>query len=143
MIKRQFYYHLTQKKWPKRITLIPRNKGEHRGSLEPKESRICVCPSIEECIIALGNCLEIYNNINIYRTVSKVFAIKPYDVIDSNLTNEKWIIKPTRFMKVGNINYAIPESVFYLSVGNENGIKDQSSHLNILKAMKLKFVTWI
>ena len=142
MVKRQFYYHITQKKWPKRITLTPRNKGDHRAVNEPEVSRICVSPSIEECVIALGTCLICHFNINIYRTVSKVSAINPYDVTDSHITKEKWLIKPTRFMKVGTINYLIPGTIFDLSVGNAVGIEKQSEALQNLKDMKLRFVTW-
>jgi hypothetical protein len=143
MVKRHFYYHVTQKKWPKRITLSPRKIGEHRAIDEPEINRICVSPSIEECIIALGSCLKYYSNINIYRTVSKVYAYNSYDIPDSHITQEKWLINPTRFMKIGAVNYLIPESIFDLSVGNSSGFEKQIENLKKLQNMKLKFVTWL
>lgn len=143
MLKPKFYYHLTQKEWPERITLSPREDGDHRAEHEPVISRTCVAPTIEGCLVALGSCLSTYRTINIYRTVTKVQARTPYRVDDSFITKEKWIVKPIRFMKIGIINDSLPDYVREISSGDSLAFEEQESAMIDLKSMKLNFVDWL
>lgn len=140
MVKPKFYYHITQKKWPERVKLIPRSEGEHRLDNEPLIERICVSPTIEGCLVALGSCLLLSRPIYIYRTIKKVSVKNPYRVLDSHVTKEKWIIKPIKFMKIGKINKFLPKELYYLSAGGHDDHKFQYNMLNNLKEMNLNFV---
>ena len=143
MLAPKFYYHLTQQTWPERITLYPQIDGEHRSDDEPEVCRTCVAPTVEGCLIALGQCLYGCREVSIYRTVNKVKARNPYQVYDSYLTKEKWLMKPIRFMKVGFINEFLPQSVRHFCPGDYKATPNQEMCLRELKNLKGKFITWI
>jgi hypothetical protein len=143
MLAPKFYYHITQQKWPERITLTPKLDGPNRSIDEPETYRTCVSPTIEGCLIALGSCLAMNKKTNIYRTINKVVARNPYAVIDSCITKEKWLTKPIRFMKVGKINKLLPEEIYYLSVGGCNDLKFQDNLFKALVEMNRSFVDFI
>jgi hypothetical protein len=143
MIVPKFYYHLTQHKWPKEITLIPKIEGDHRACDEPEISRTCVSPTIEGCLVALGCCLGKSNITYIYCTKNKVLAKNPYRVADSSITKEKWLIKPIKFERIGIINKLLPQELYYLGVGGYSNQDEQISMLKKLKKMNLSFVDWI
>src|ERR1700748_916649 len=135
MIKPKFYFHITQEKWPERITLRPKIYGKFRSIDEPEIARTCVAPTIKGCLIAMGACLFINKPIYIYRTINKVSARNPYSVIDSCITKEKWLTKPIRFMKVGKINKLLPKEIYYLEVGGWDCMKFQDNLFKSLKDM--------
>lgn len=143
MANPKYYYHITQKKWPDKLTLYPKVHGYNRCTEEPEIARTCVSPIIEGCLIALGLCLMIKRPIYIYRSENKVLARNPYRVIDSFITKEKWITKPIIFKKVGVINDDLPEEIRWLSTGNCHGLKDQKKYFNKLNKMNLSFVDWL
>jgi len=123
---RQYYYHVTQKIWPYKKLLKPKSYGSNRGDDEPTDRRICVAPTIEGCLLALGSCLDCYNRAFVYRTSNKVIAKKPYDVDDAKITGEMWLIRPTSFEQYGEILIGnLPESLLYTSVGDSESFADQ------------------
>jgi hypothetical protein len=143
----KYYYHITQKSWPDKITLRPKKSGCNRASTEPKIYRTCVSSSIEGCLVALGCCLYWQGidlpGIDIYRTVNKVLAVEPYDVLDSCVTKEKWLTRPIRFEKVGFINKKLPKQVYNLSTGDLDRVPSQYKLLDLLRNRKQNFVTWL
>jgi hypothetical protein len=139
----KYYYHITQNKWPERLTLKPRIEGVNRSMDEPEVSRICVAPTIEGCLVALGCCLSICNYSYIYRTENKVLARNPYRVEDSSITKEKWITKQILFKKIGIINDYLPHELYYMGVGGYSNLKEQKAMLKKLNKMNLNFVDWV
>lgn len=101
----RYYYHLTSLDWGNKVILHPRVKGYYRAEDEPSVSRICVSSEIEGCMVAIP-CAQ-FRSINIYRTAIKTEAVRPYDVVDSNITSEFWILKSKTFIFIGSINKAI------------------------------------
>jgi len=103
--RRLYWYHVSTTLKDKYIRLIPwdEDRGFNRGGCEPIGKRICVTPSIEQCITAVPYVLE--TKFNIYRTKSKVKAHRPEDVFDAKVTQEGWLHEPTSFVKIGMINF--------------------------------------
>lgn|SRR3990167_10649152 len=129
----RYYYHITHKKWPKKIKLLPRTYGEHRCSDEPAISRICVSSTIQGCLIALGWCLEHAKCICIYRTKNKVIASKPRKITDAKITKEMWLVEPTKFIKYGKIiTNKIPEGLFSMKVGSKSDLAEQKRMYKLL-----------
>ena len=102
---RRYWYHVSTTLKTKYVYLIPwgEDEGVNRGGLEPDGRRICVSPTIEQCITAIPYYLRYV--VNIYRTKSKVKASSPRKVFDSRITKEGWLHKPTSFIKVGVLNF--------------------------------------
>jgi hypothetical protein len=102
--KFDYYYHITSRTWRKTKRLkpqIPLLCSEE----EPIDiKRICVCADIAGCLTAIGDLDSI--SMDIYRTKNKVRAYEPYSVFDKNITKEKWLIKPTIFVRVGKMMFS-------------------------------------
>ncbi len=131
---KKYYYHITTRSWPKNVLLKPRKYGANRADEEPKTARICVAPTIEGCLIALGSCLPLSSDLYIYRTVRKINAIKPIDVIDSEITEEMWLLRPINFKYVGKIKKkTLPEHLYWLDVGRKEALNLQKKYKKILK----------
>lgn len=102
---KRYWYHVSTTLKNKHERLIPwdQNKGFNRTESEPEGKRICVAPTIEQCLTAIPYCL---NTIcSIYRTKTPVKASKPKDVFDVKITNEGWIEIPTSFVKFGILRF--------------------------------------
>ena len=104
--RKRYWYHLSTTLRKKRLCLIPwdEDKASNRSGTEPTGRRICVAPSIEQCITALPYFEgETYW---VYRTAKRIAACKPEDIFDSNVTKEGWIQNPTDFVKIGKFAIA-------------------------------------
>jgi len=104
--KRQHYYHVSENRlaYHNTVTLYPLDSEDMngRGDFEPNNARICVGPTIPHCFSAI--CHQwLFSKVYIYRTVNKVLARYPYDVSDSRITREKWLIHPTKFILIHTI----------------------------------------
>lgn len=82
----------TVKVEPKRQTRVPG---------EPETARICVCPTPEECFLAIGVYEDIIEtcDVSIYVTESNE-AIPANGVGDSHITREHWLTKAHTFKRV-------------------------------------------
>lgn len=100
----RYWYHVSSTLKAKRVTLTPRanDEGFNRAEDEPDIKRICVCPTIEGCLTAIPYGRR--DTLTVYRTTKKIPARKAYDVFDSTVTQESWITKRTRFIRVGFLN---------------------------------------
>ena len=107
---KRYWYHVSTTLKSKYVHLIPwdDSKGFNRDPTEPEGKRICVSPTIEQCITAIPYDLE--TKINIYRTRSPVIADKPKKVFDVKVTNEGWLHNPTSFVKIGMLKFRDLES---------------------------------
>ena len=116
-----FWYHLTTRNFGTHVTLIPRAKGLFRPDNEPEIPRICVAPTMHQCLLALGTCLD--NDINVYAAGGDPTPC--WGVKDSEVTDEHWFLEPTTFTYSGTIELT-GELDFYLSQVVPFGITEQS-----------------
>lgn len=89
-------FHLTVRDFGEKVTLIPQEKGQHRPYQEPEVPRICVAPTISGCLLALGPLFCFDDRVYVYQTNAP--TLEPYDVLDSHLTGERWIVQPAFFI---------------------------------------------
>jgi len=103
--RKQYWYHVSTTLKNDEEHLIPwgTRKGFNRSLNEPDGNRICVAPTIEQCITAIPYILTA--KITIYRTKSKVIAYKSNKIFDMNVTNEGWLLEPTTFIKIGTLDF--------------------------------------
>lgn len=146
-IVKQYYYHVTEKDWGKEVLLKPKGHGKNRDmENEPNTPRICVSSTIEGGLVAIY--IDDLKSVNIYRTKEMVFAESPCEILDSQITGEKWITKPTKFVFVNNLDNLLksPESdiiwkpfekwtLGLLGDGGEDSEKWQRKHKKIFKKM--------
>lgn len=95
------WYHLSTNFNHRLIRIVPWDKDFSRCPTEPPGKRICVAPTIEQCLTALPYCEG--SEYTVYRTVKRLKAMKPVNVFDSKVTQEGWLQKPTEFIKLGRI----------------------------------------
>lgn len=124
------YYHLTQRRWPQKITLYPRARGEHRPDGESKLPRICIGPTPAHCLIALGYTLDSVKPIYVYSTTENGIEAG-CRVGDRKITGERWLVKPTQFVRLFVIkpNSLGDTKLFRLPVGATWCIRDQVQEL--------------
>ncbi len=108
LTKPSYFYHLTNKKWRNEVCLRPMTCDDLQGCAyymrteeEPDIPKTCVSTTIDGCLCALP--LKVMNY-NIFRTKNKVKAAIPYGVADQAITQERWVIRPTKFIKIGQIS---------------------------------------
>lgn len=115
--KPRFFYHVTEKRWPKRKRLKPLHSSmTDRPAEEPSLARICVAPTVAQCLSAIS--YSGYYTYHIFRTLRRIKAKYPYSVADSRITNERWLTKPTSFIKIGSIQPRIMKSMPYAFCGS-------------------------
>jgi len=108
----RYWYHVSTTLKHKHEILIPwdENRGFNRSGNEPDGKRICVSPTIEQCITAIPySWVEI---ISIYRTKIRVKAYASTGVFDAKVTGERWLHVPTPFVKIGILNFSKVEKKF-------------------------------
>ena len=103
--RKRHWYHVSTTLENEREYLIPRDfeNGFNRTPAEPLGARICVAPTIEQCITAIP--YHLGETLSIYRTQDKVRAKQPDGVFDINVTNEGWIEEPTSFVRIGYLDF--------------------------------------
>lgn len=125
------YFHVTEKDFGTSIVLKPRVPDTQDLS-EGNIPRICVCPTVFDCVAAkvatrrlrvhhvlnLSNCVfhafetipefvsrQAYlPKLYVYETGSTPYL--PPDSFDFRKHREHWFIKPTKFYRIGHIDYA-------------------------------------
>lgn len=103
--RKRYWYHIstTLKKDVEHLIPWGNKKGCNRSDYEPDGERICVAPTIEQCITAVPYILS--QTFTIYRTNACVKAMKPHGVFDMKVTGEGWLQIPTTFVKVGSLDF--------------------------------------
>jgi hypothetical protein len=117
----------------KHIRLIPwdEREGFNRGGDEPAGKRICVAPSVEQCLTAIPYYLGAV--VTIYRTKTPVKASCPIGVYDAVVTQEGWITEPTMFVKLGILKFRDVE----IKLGVYNVIEDAASSGDLTESRKV------
>ena len=130
---KRYWYHVSTTLKDKYVHLIPWDEdgGFNRGGGEPAGKRICVSPSVEQCITAIPYYFGAV--CNVYRTKHKVIANKPKKVFDSAVTQEGWMEEPTSFVKIGILRFADVEN--HLKV--DNVIEEAGSKASISTSKKV------
>ena len=130
---KRYWYHVSTTLKNKYVHLIPwdEDKGFNRGGKEPDGKRICVSPTIEQCITALPYYFGAV--CNVYRTKLKVIAKKSKGVFDSSVTKEGWLEDPTPFVKIGILRFTDVEN--HLKV--DNVIEEAGSKASISTSKKV------
>lgn len=96
--------------------------------------RICVAPTIEQCLVAVvGSTNDYYY---VYRTVTKASKTVPaFGVMDAPLTQERWFCRPRKFMLCAmipaSLNKVLPRDDcddelygIYINFGGDRGSED-------------------
>lgn len=120
---RRYWYHVSTTLEKKHERLIPwgERRGFNRTADEPAGNRICVAPTVEQCITAIPYTL--CSILTIYRTKKQLKARKAHGIFDSRITKEGWIEKPASFVKVGIIKFEDVEE----ALGVEHVIEQSAS----------------
>jgi len=128
------HFHVTEKDWGDKITLYPRQNGDFRPANEPKTPRICVAPTIAQCLLALGGAIDV-PTLNVYYTHSKTHPTRR--VHDAYITEERWILKPAIFYFYTKISIGEGFQRFVdkclMSVGSRDACEDQEKALPIIQ----------
>ena len=97
----RYWYHISTTLKDKKELLKPRenDEGFNRSENEPNTKRICVSPTLEQCLTAVP--YGKHDKISIYRTEKKTLAKKSRCVFDAKLTQEAWITSRMMFVRVG------------------------------------------
>lgn len=130
--KSEYWYHVSGRNHGKKVTLIPKSVDYHTGNGEPNYPRVCVAPSVAECLAAIRHGINGCLSLHVYRTEIKVKAYYPKQqfissrnadekywyylenlkrvggklyafVEDAHITNERWILTPTTFVLMSTI----------------------------------------
>ncbi len=105
--KPSYFYHLTSRKLGLEVSLHPLTLSEltsignlkiNRAEEEPDVKKICVAPAIPNCLSALP--LD-DRRLYVLRTKNKVKAAIPWGVADQRITQERWIVRCTKFIRIG------------------------------------------
>lgn len=133
---RRYWYHVTDTKhWGESIILNPRIPVR-LGEDEPQIERICVAPTVAQCISAVR---PEESFLCIYRTATPVSAYWPNGVSDYRITQEKWLLRPTRFVNVGYIDDYITNALYSIfsklgyACGDKTNLHKQKNILNDYK----------
>lgn len=114
----RYWYHLSTTLFEKLELLSPRDNksGFNRSDYEPNISRICVSPTIEQCLVAIP--YSKWEMFGIYKTISPTIAKESVNVFDSKITDEGWILIPTYFERIGCLSLDFKLSPEAASEGN-------------------------
>lgn len=114
------YYFVTQsEKFGNSMILEPRIPISIDVDLNENNTipRICVAPSIKQCLDAIQPNIYKLNNINIYickineEDENLVYHPTVKEVPDVLDTEEVWLLKPTYFEKIRSIKYDINDEI--------------------------------
>ena len=126
----RYWYHLSKTLKEKEITLTPIDDSTNRSYEEPAGARICVAPTIEQCITALT--YNLHQTFYIYRTKNIIKAKEPSEnaIFDVEITNEGWIEIPMTFVKIGKLDF--DRIVDILLENNKEIIEESASSGNVI-----------
>jgi hypothetical protein len=164
--KLEYWYHVSCKNHGQQIVFTPREIKYHFGGGEPSYPRVCVAPSVAECLAAIRHDIG-SSNLYVYRTATQERAYYPKQefvnserayrdfeslnlarvnnrffakVEDAHITNERWVLTPTRFVLMSVIKkaraYEIDAMLPNFQPGDPRGFDEQKNAIKILKKIK-------
>ena len=100
---KRYWYHVSQTLTGKEVKLVPRRFGDNRSTDEPPVARVCVAPTIEQCMAAVP--YSSWCSFQVYRTKNKVVAEPATDAIpDAPITEEHWVRRKVKYVRVGYLD---------------------------------------
>ncbi len=87
-------------------TVIASPRLVERGEDEPPIKRVCVCPSVIQCLLAIGAYYD-YCKLVVYGT-EETGSVMSEGVPDSIITEERWFLEPVKFKRL----YKLPKYEF-------------------------------
>lgn len=108
------YFHISRKWTKDTVKITVKRAPKIRGDAEPNTPRICVSPSIEQCIAAL-NGLEYIDGAKwrknrrklcvypVYKLVDTDYLHDAIGVFDASVTGEEWVKSYAVFKRIGYI----------------------------------------
>jgi hypothetical protein len=133
----EYYYHITDQVWPDKVLLSPRRVGKNRSPWESNQPRICVCGTPWHCLVSIPHT---NSKLFVFRTLEKINPINPEGILDAHVTGEKWIIEPTTFIKVTEIDVDVVQEFGLLPVVGTVWAIDRQRVL--LERVKRIFNSW-
>lgn len=121
------WFHLTPRNLGNEVFLLPRGKSKEADL----PGRICVCPSIGQCLLALPE-QNYRNRLYIYSTLGSANFGSEFD---GEITQEHWILHRKKFKFEGVINEAL--TYRDLVYGDNSGIENHFPELR-LEYLKIK-----
>lgn len=105
---------------------------------ESKIKRICVSPTPFHCFIAIPTKLK---DFFVYKVNDNITYHEPDGfVLDRDVTEEKWILEPCKFKRVGKFSKELSKKFFLEYVGAQETIEDQYYVLDSFFRNKSKFL---
>ena len=141
--RKRYWYHVstTLKKRITNLTPWGGKRAINRDPTEPEGKRICVAPTIEQCISAIP--YHLGATVGIYRSAERVLATEPIDVFDAKVTEEGWLMKPTKFIKIGSLDFEDVEKALKIDhvieeVASSGNLKDARYGLRWWRKARIK-----
>ncbi len=133
--KKRYWYHISTNDFGESVVFKPKEDGRNRDRTEVKLARLCVAPTIPQCIVALPLWIDDFDNFEypsiprkhslyVYQSDKKRIAKEPYfrrkDLekgeiglpFDYGVTKEGWIVRPASFKKIGMLGANINNESF-------------------------------
>lgn len=115
---KRYWYFVTQDFMGSKIDLHPRIPHS-AGEDEPRIKRICVAPTAGHCMSAI---MMLPNDpIYVYRTSRRVIAKKAWDVGDSPITKEHFLLRTSKFEFVSAISPEWVKKYYNLGAFDDRG----------------------
>lgn len=117
--------------------VLPRTLGRKDCPFDDMTPCICVCPSIAQCLVAVGLWQD-YTDLRVYVTEEKA---EPADwVFDYIITNEARLFKPAKFTKVCDLDpdhllSCIPTNMVYTKKNHMRFFLNAENIVNEMKAI--------
>lgn len=89
-------FHVTTEDWGDSKILHPRQPQTMSDS-EPRTPRVCFAPTLWQCFVAVDvGWYDDFEDWHVYEISDDMPLVEPFNVHDSDLTEEKWSILPTK-----------------------------------------------
>lgn len=147
-----YFYHISQQLSPKDHVLAPKRQGRNRDPQEPDVPRICVCPTVAGCLSAIGPSLQYLKRVRVFQTKDNVSAVVPFGkhasnpeakpVLDSYITQEKWLIKKASFKFIGYIDLGPLEYLLEYNPGDPDQHNTQMISMHAFSEMEKRGLLW-
>ena len=115
-------FHVSEESHGKAWYPSPRVPCRRMKGEDDKIPRVCVSPTIKQCLLAIDGVRELsfskimFDDVGwfVYKTDAEAFYPGFNLVPDSDITNEHWILTKSKFVLVGTVAYSREEDSVYV-----------------------------
>lgn len=134
MSARRILYHCTQFDHGPEL-VVQRRFPIIRATGEPKTPRLCVAPSVAQCLVS--SLMYRPGAVQVYATRQPMAGVTPLGVWDEVITWERWLLPGQRLVKVDTVDDATRAEVvtiptLYHEAGNLASFHSRVAHLLII-----------